>query len=80
MTSDRFRQLALTLPEAVEAAHMNHPDFRVGGKIFATLMYPSRGATQIRLRKATVAAVREALEIAWVNTAPKRLVRRTKAD
>src|SRR5262245_61912597 len=37
MTADDFRQLALSLPEAVEAAHMNHPDFRVGGKIFASL-------------------------------------------
>ncbi len=37
MTADQFRRLALSLPEAVESAHMNHPDFRVGGKIFATL-------------------------------------------
>jgi len=37
MTADRFRTLALSLPEAVEQSHMCHPDFRVGGKIFATL-------------------------------------------
>ena len=37
MTADKFRQMALALPEAVEKAHMGHPDFRVGGKIFATL-------------------------------------------
>ena len=37
MTADEFRSMALSLPEAVEAAHMNHPDFRVRGKIFATL-------------------------------------------
>jgi hypothetical protein len=37
VTADEFRNLALSLPEAVEAAHMDHPDFRVGGKIFATL-------------------------------------------
>ena len=37
MTPDRFRALALSLPEAVESAHMGHPDFRVGGKIFASL-------------------------------------------
>jgi hypothetical protein len=37
MTADEFRALALSLPEASEAAHMNHPDFRVRGKIFATL-------------------------------------------
>ena len=37
MTADEFRSLALELPEAIERAHMDHPDFRVGGKIFATL-------------------------------------------
>jgi hypothetical protein len=42
MTADDFRQLALSLPEAAEASHMDHPDFRVRGKIFATLGYPSR--------------------------------------
>lgn len=37
MTGDDFRRLALALPEAVEQGHMGHPDFRVGGKIFAGL-------------------------------------------
>ncbi len=37
MTAAKFRALALSLPGASEAAHMGHPDFRVGGKIFATL-------------------------------------------
>jgi hypothetical protein len=37
MTPNDFRKLALALPEAAESAHMNHPDFRVRGKIFATL-------------------------------------------
>jgi hypothetical protein len=37
MTANQFRRLALSLPEAVEQSHMEHPDFRVGGKIFATL-------------------------------------------
>lgn len=37
MTADDFRTLALSLPESAEKAHMGHPDFRVGGKIFATL-------------------------------------------
>jgi hypothetical protein len=40
MTPDEFRRMALSLPEAVEGAHMGHSDFRVGGKIFATLGYP----------------------------------------
>jgi hypothetical protein len=41
MTAAEFRRIALSLPEVEEATHMNHPDFRVGGKIFATLGYPN---------------------------------------
>lgn len=37
MTAAEFRALALGFPEATEAEHMDHPDFRVRGKIFATL-------------------------------------------
>jgi|SRR6478672_11321768 hypothetical protein len=37
MTEDAYRRIALGLPEAVEAAHMGHPDFRVNGRIFATI-------------------------------------------
>lgn len=37
MTADRFRALALALPEASEGSHMGHADFRVRGKVFATL-------------------------------------------
>ena len=37
MTPNQFRRLALNLPETIESAHMGHPDFRVAGKIFATL-------------------------------------------
>ena len=35
--ADTYRRLALAFPEAAESSHMGHPDFRVGGKIFATL-------------------------------------------
>ncbi len=37
MTSADFRIVALSMPQATESAHMGHPDFRVKGKIFATL-------------------------------------------
>lgn len=40
MTATEFREIALGLPEAVEASHVGHPDFRVRRKIFATLGYP----------------------------------------
>ena len=32
-----FRRIALGMAEAVESAHMGHPDFRVHNRIFATL-------------------------------------------
>lgn len=38
MTPAQFRRIALAFDGAVEASHMNHPDFRAAnGKIFATL-------------------------------------------
>lgn len=37
MSAARFRTIALSLGGAEEKSHMNHPDFRVGGRIFATL-------------------------------------------
>ena len=40
MTANEFREMALSCPETMEASHMNHPDFPVRGKIFATLGYP----------------------------------------
>ena len=49
MTTNDFRELALSFPEAVESAHMSHPDFRVRGKIFATLGYPSSDWAVVKL-------------------------------
>ena len=40
MTADTFRKMALEYPGAVESSHMNHPDFRLDGKIFAALGSP----------------------------------------
>ena len=48
MTEDDFRKIALALPGAIESAHMGHPDFRVGGKIFATLS-PVDGWAMVKL-------------------------------
>lgn len=113
MTAAEFRRLALSFPETAESSHMEHPDFRVGGKVFATLGYPSagwamvklmpdqqqdfvrvepevfvtvkggwgrRGATNVRLKAAKKAALRKALESAWRNTAPKRIVAEFDGD
>jgi hypothetical protein len=49
MTEDDFRAMALSLPGVIEVSHMDHPDFRVGGKIFATLQYPRRGWGMVAL-------------------------------
>lgn len=37
MTPDDFRRIALSFPGAEEGSHMGSADFRVGGRIFATL-------------------------------------------
>ena len=108
MTANDFRKIALALPESEERAHMSHPDFRVAGKIFATLGYPDktrgmvklspedqhnfskdypdafvpvkgawgrRGATSIHLKAAKKDVLKKAIQAAWRNTAPKRLLK-----
>ena len=49
MTAEEFRKMALSFPGAVESAHMNHPDFRIDGKIFATLGYPDDDRGMVKL-------------------------------
>lgn len=49
MTPAEFRRLALGFPEVVEGSHMGHVDFRVGGRIFATLGYPGAGSAVVML-------------------------------
>jgi hypothetical protein len=49
MTAEDFRDIALSFPETVEQKHMHHPDFRVRGKIFATLGYPDDSHGMVKL-------------------------------
>jgi hypothetical protein len=49
MTADDFRKIALGFPDAIESSHMRHPDFRAGGKIFATLGYPDPAWGMVKL-------------------------------
>jgi hypothetical protein len=96
------------MPEAVEGRHFGNPDFRVGGKIFATLAFEKdgygvllltpeqqigmvedapaifspvpggwgrKGATRVNLAKVTPDILEEALKLAWLRKAPKRLLR-----
>ena len=51
MAPNHFRELALSFPEAVESAHMRHPDFRAGRKIFATLGYPDEDWAMVKLAR-----------------------------
>src|SRR5947209_7028587 len=111
MTPAAFRKLALSHHETEERAHMKHPDFRVAGKIFATLGYPDKtrgmvklspedqhnfskdypdvfipvkgawgrsGATSVHLKAADKDVLKKAIRAAWRNTAPKRLVEKSK--
>jgi hypothetical protein len=49
VTSQDFRRLALSFPGTAENSHMDHPDFWVAGKIFATLGYPEDGWAMVKL-------------------------------
>jgi hypothetical protein len=48
ITVAQARRTFLEQPEAEEKSHMGHPDFRVGGKIFATL-WPDRRVAVVKL-------------------------------
>ena len=41
--------MALSFPDTEESAHQGHPDFRVAGKIFATLAYPEKDWGMVKL-------------------------------
>ena len=107
MTSDGYRKIALSMPEAFESGHMGHTDFRVKGKIFATLIrrddvdwgvlklttaqqrewidrapaafepvpggWGQKGYTQVRLKSITTSILKQAMFVAWLNTAPAKL-------
>jgi hypothetical protein len=49
MTINEFRKMALEIPKAVEQSHMNHPDFRITGKIFASLNAPDANWGMVKL-------------------------------
>ncbi len=49
MTAEQFRKLVLSFSESEESAHQHHPDFRVRGKIFATLGYPDDTWAMVKL-------------------------------
>jgi hypothetical protein len=48
-TAADFRRIALSMPGAEESSHMGSPDFRVGGRIFATLASQKQGYGNLML-------------------------------
>lgn len=71
MTAAEFRRIALRMPDAVEGAHMGHADFRVGGKIFATLGYPNARHGAVMLTPEEQRAFMDALPRVFVPAAGK---------
>jgi hypothetical protein len=64
MTANDFRRLALRLEGAEEGSHMGAADFRVGGRIFATLASQDQGYGNLMLSPAQQAEfVREQPDI-----------------
>src|SRR6267143_151377 len=49
MNATDFRRIALSLEGAEEGSHMGAADFRVGGRIFATLASEDKGFGNLRL-------------------------------
>ena len=49
MNADDFRRIALSLEGAAEGSHMGSADFRVGGRIFATLASEKQGYGNLML-------------------------------
>ena len=49
MTPEDFRRLALALRGVAESRHGGHPDFRTGGRIFATHGYPDANWAMVKL-------------------------------
>ncbi len=49
MMPDDFRRIAISLEGAEEGSHMGSPDFRVGGRIFATLASQRQGCGNLLL-------------------------------
>ena len=61
MNAPDFRRLALSLEGAEESSHMGSPDFRVGGRIFATLAAAKLGYGNIMITPEQQAAFVEEL-------------------
>ena len=66
MTAADFRRIALSLEGAEEGSHMGSVDFRVGGRIFATLAAVKQGYGNLMLSPEQQAAFVEELPDVFV--------------
>jgi hypothetical protein len=66
MNTNDFRRIALSLEGAEEGSHMGNPDFRVGGRIFATLASARQGYGNLMLTPEQQAAFVEELPEVFV--------------
>jgi hypothetical protein len=66
MDANDFRRIALSLEGAEESSHMGKPDFRVGGRIFATLASEDQGYGNLMLTLEQQAAFVEELPEVFV--------------
>ena len=66
VTPADFKRIALSLDGAEEGSHMGAVDFRVGGRIFATLASQSQGYGNLMLTPAEQAAFIEELPEVFV--------------
>src|SRR5215470_1254858 len=66
MNAKDFRRMALSLEGAQEGSHMGQADFRVGGRIFATLASEKQGYGNLMLTPEQQAAFVEELPEVFV--------------
>src|SRR5579862_5656076 len=66
MNAEDFRRLALSMKGAEEGSHMGAADFRVGGRIFATLASQNQGFGNLMLTPEQQAAFVEELPEVFV--------------
>jgi hypothetical protein len=66
MNAYDFRRIAMSMPGAVEASHMGHPDFRVDGTVFATIGWPDGAWAMVKLTRNQQAL--------WVEAVPSVVV------
>jgi hypothetical protein len=54
MDANDFRRIALSLEGAEESSHMGAPDFRVDGRVFATLASQGQGYGNLMLTRSRI--------------------------